>query len=343
MKVRFNAPPATGTELNGLTVKYAAAKRQLPRLRWYLLLLLVTAPLIYLVARIVMGVLWDSSPGFVSMPQVILRTPISGRVELLVHEGDSVSAGALVARTHPVTSSELTSPPIEGRPALAQFEVERASNRLAQSQAVKQLTEEQYARMGQRLAAVNRLISEGAATAAERAQAEAQLTAAKSDMLRAHAEVEDARGSLRSLKLSQSLKTEDEARRRELPIDVAASAAGTVVHFLVNNQNWVAAGSDVVLIQLQAEPEIRVFISPSDEKNARVGVHADLRFLDGQKIGATVIKIEAETARLPPERVGPLATRIQSIVAVLKPDQPLPARYRISDLPLDVRFNQTLF
>jgi multidrug efflux pump subunit AcrA (membrane-fusion protein) len=343
MKIRFNAPPAVDNELNGLTVKYAAARRQLPRLRWYLLLILVTAPLVYLIARIAMGFFWDASPGFVAIPQITLKATANGRVDFQLHEGDVTPAGGLVARIIPIAMPEPLAPQNSLDVALAKLEAEKTYNRLTLSKAAMRLAEEQYARMDQRLATVNRLVSEGAATAAERAQAEAQLSAAKSDVLRARADMEDTQSTLRRLDLTRTTPAETPTRAPEVIHDIAAPLADSVVRMLVSNQNWVAAGTDLALIQLQSEPEVRVFVSPSDERNARVGVRADLRFLDGYRMGATVVKVEAETARMPPDRVGPLATRLQSIVAVLKPDQPLPAHYKINELPLDVRFGRTWF
>ena len=65
--------------------------------------------------------------------------------------------------------------------------------------------------------------------------------------------------------------------------------------------------------------------------------------MDGGKADASVLKVDSETARTPAERVGALAARTQSIVVVLKPDLPLPAKYRISNLPLDVRFSRQWF
>jgi multidrug resistance efflux pump len=343
MKVRFNLPPAAANELNGLSVKYAAAKRQLPRLRWYLLLLLVTAPLLYLAGRILMGVLWDSSPGFVSVPQNILKTGMNGRIEVLVREGDTILAGAIVAKIRPIMAAESTPTAYFTPDAVARLDAEAAMHKISYSAASLRLAVDQHTRMMQRLEAVNRLIAEGAATAAERAQGEAQVTAAKSDLLRAQADANDAQSALRRLELNRQSTVRPTVQQPEIAVDIIAPVAGKVVHSYTISQDWVTAGSDVMLVQRQDEPEIRVFLSPLDENNARIGVRAELRFMDGGNMAATVVKIEPETARMPPDRIGPLATRMQSIVAVLKPDQPLPVKYRINDLPLDVRFNRIWF
>jgi multidrug resistance efflux pump len=341
MKVKFNAPHTVANEQNGLTVRYAAAKRQLPRLRWYLLLLLVSAPLLYLAARIIIGVLWDSSPGFVTVPQAVLRAGLSGRVEVLVHEGDTVAAGAVVAKVRPLAGNE---PALAARSATAPLlalDQAAALGRVDQSALALRLAREQQARMAQRLQVVNQLIREGAATLAERNQAEAQLAAAQSDVLRAQADAFGTQTALQRVRLEQQQPQAQPAPQAPAVVsDVLAPVGGTVIRTLALSQEWVAAGADLVQLQRQEDPEIRVFVSPADAQNARVGERAELRFLDGAKMSATVVRIEAEALRTPPERVGPLATRMQSIVAVLKPDQPLDPKHRINELPLDVRFTR---
>lgn len=343
MKIRFSTPQTVANEQNGLTVRYAAAKRQLPRLRWYLLLLLVSAPLVYLAARILVGLWWEVSPGFVDMPQSALKAGLSGRTEMLVHEGEVVSAGAIVARVYPAVAGTSIPGPVGVSPSQSLLDEAASKNRAGQSGALLRLMQEQRARMAQRLAVVNQLIREGAATLADRSQAEAQLVSAQTELLRAQADVQGADSALKRLQMDRQIAAVPLAQAPALVGEVVAPVAGKIVRSYAINQDWVAQGSDLLLLQRQDEPEIRVFINPSDERNARVGARAELRFMDGGRAGASVVKIEAQAARTPPERVGPLAARTQSIVAVLKPDQALPAKYRIADLPMDVRFERVWF
>jgi biotin carboxyl carrier protein len=268
---------------------------------------------------------------------------MNGRIDILVNLGNTVQAGAVLAKIRPIIVSE----PPPGRfvvsDAISKLNVAAAMHKISRTDASLRLATEQQTRMIQRLAVVDRLIAEGAATAAEHAQTEAQVTAAKSDLLHAQADANDAQTELQRAQLESQSVPVSKVQQSELIVDVIAPMAGTVVRAYASSQEWLATGADVVLIQGKDEPEIRVFISPSDEKNARVGAQAELHFMDGGKMPATVIKIEAEAARMPPERVGPLATRMQSIVAILKPDQSLPAKYRISELPLDVRFSRVWY
>lgn len=340
MKIKFNTPPTVANEQNGLTIRYAAAKRQLPRLRWYLLLLLVSVPLLYLAIRIIVGVLWDSSPGLVTVPQAVLRAGLSGEVEILVHDGETVAPGAVVAKVRPLAGAE----PLAANgasPSMLALDQTAAMGRLNQSALALRLAREQQARMAQRLQVVNQLIRENAATLAERSQAEAQLTAAQSDVLRAQADVFGNETALQRVRLErQQGKAQPRLQSPAVVNEVVSPVGGTIVRTYALNQNWVAAGTELLLLQRLEEPEIRVFVSPTDGRDALVGERAELRFLDGARMWGTVVRIEADAVRTPPERIGPLATRMQSIVAILKPDHPLDAKHRINELPLDVRFTR---
>ncbi len=62
MKINFDAPPTSAQETNGLEVRYAAAKRRVPRWRWYLLLAMVLVAPAYLLVRFSIAYWWVSTP-----------------------------------------------------------------------------------------------------------------------------------------------------------------------------------------------------------------------------------------------------------------------------------------
>jgi len=358
MKVRFNTPPTEAAESNGLPLRYAAAKRQVPRLRWYLLVALVTMPLLYFSSHIFFAAIWDSSPGFVVVNEVVVRAQASGVVHALLREGAAVQADAPLATLRLQSAADgmpdinrngagaggtgVNSIAVDG-PRTPQ-EIAAARARIHQADAVLPLVREQLAVAARRLASIEHLVLQGAATAAEQAQAQGQWAAAEAERLRAEADGANARMALQNLEAKAAatpLSTRPEGPNgAAMWHKLVAPTPGNQLHWLVHDGEWVAAGSDVALVYLPDEPIVRVYISPTDMPNARVGVQTELEFMDGGRIPATVVRVGTEAARIPPERVGPLATRMQSIVADLRPDAPLPTRYRINSLPLDVRFSR---
>ena len=93
MKIQFDTPPSSAQEANGLSVRYAAAKRRVPRWRWYLLLTLVLVPPAYFLARFAASYRWQTAPAIVVTEQVVVRAQHPGRVEHAVPAGEQVAAG----------------------------------------------------------------------------------------------------------------------------------------------------------------------------------------------------------------------------------------------------------
>ena len=93
MKIQFDIPPSSPQESNGLSVKYAASKRQVPRWRWYLLLAMVLTPPAYLLGRFVVSYWWETTPGLVVTEQTVLRSITPGQVVHIAGVGDRLSAG----------------------------------------------------------------------------------------------------------------------------------------------------------------------------------------------------------------------------------------------------------
>ena len=72
MKIQFDKPPGSAQENNGLSVRYAAAKRKVPRWRWYLLLAMVLTPPAYLLTRFMVAYWWETTPAIVMTEQVVV-------------------------------------------------------------------------------------------------------------------------------------------------------------------------------------------------------------------------------------------------------------------------------
>ncbi|KFI08750.1 hypothetical protein JN27_02235, partial [Massilia sp. BSC265] len=97
MKINFKQPP-TAFETNGLAVHYAPSKRNLPTWRWRVLIVLVLAPLLLFLARVVYDAVFASMPGFVAIDHSLVKTPLAGRLVHSVAQGDAVRAGDTVAQ-----------------------------------------------------------------------------------------------------------------------------------------------------------------------------------------------------------------------------------------------------
>src|SRR5581483_10755380 len=82
MKVRFVKPEAGDPERDrGLQVPYAPAKRHLARWRWYLILLVVSSPLLFFVGDFLYSSVMIEAPGFIAQEQLTVRSAGQGYVD----------------------------------------------------------------------------------------------------------------------------------------------------------------------------------------------------------------------------------------------------------------------
>lgn len=367
MKIQFDIPPGSAQEANGLPVRYAAAKRQVPRWRWYLLLAMVLAAPAYLLMRFAIAYWWETAPGFVVTEQVAVGVHTSGRVARIVAVGETVPAGQPVMVLEPPTaagapaSTALAAPLAAATdPAVAQAVAQGQAARLAGLKEAERLALQQAALHQERVRTMEGLRLQGAATRQELDGVRLQAMQAQAGVDRARAErAETAAQVARDRALAQA------ALRAQSPVPLAAPGApgtnagtgplaagaalpspdvvapfdATVVRQLVRRGEWVVPGTDVAVLQGRGAPMVHAYVLPNEARYAQVGRQASLQFMDGGRIRAEVVGVVAEAERLPAERVSPLSPRMPSIVVRLRPLEPLPAAYRIHQLPLDVRFD----
>jgi multidrug resistance efflux pump len=334
MKIKFELPPAAANQSNGLAVRYATAKRSVPRWRWNLLLAAVLLVPAYFVARVAIATWWTSAPAVVVLEPLTVKAGAAGRVESIGAAGQQVRQGEAVASVRPQPAADAERPaPARATPAAAPT----PTAQLAGARAALSLAQQQADLSRERLASIQALYADAAATAGE-------LSNARSQLLQAQAAVAHAEADLEGLHVAASrppAPAPEPARAAEASVAFAPSApvAGSVLRPLVRVGDLVAPGTDLLQLVPDRPPVVRAYVEPSQSRYAEVGHRATLRFFDGTRIGASVVAIEPEAARVPSERVSPLAPATQSILVELAPDQPLPQRYRINQLPLDVRFD----
>jgi multidrug resistance efflux pump len=335
MKIKFDLPPAAANQSNGLAVRYATAKRSVPRWRWNLLLGVVLLAPAYFLVRFAVASWWTTSPAIVVIEPVTVKAGAAGRVESVAEAGLRVDKGAALATLRPAAASDAGHEPAPA-PVKAPAQPRVHEARSAASRASLSVAERQLQLSRSRLSTMQALFDDAAATAGELANARAQVLQAEAGLAQAQAEW----NALRAEAAVPAPVAVAPARPAPPPSASAplAPVAGAVSRTFVHVGDSVTPGTDLLQLVPDRPPVVRAYVEASQSRYAELGRRATLRFLDGLRVDATVVAIEPEAARLPSDRVAPLVPATPSILVELKPDQPLPERYRINQLPLDVRF-----
>ena len=328
MKIRFDAPPGAGQDPSGLAVRYAAAKRQVPRWRWYLLLALVLAAPLYLAARFLGGLLFAQVPASVVLEQSVVRVPQAGLIEYVAAPGQALAAGAPVLRMR----ESAVSAPASQRPSMP-LPVGQARDRMLREAVA--LAERQWRLRRERLARIEALQAQGAATRPEVEAARAQALQAQADLNRARGELAEHREALAA---QAHAVVPPPAQAAVVAPVVHAAFDAQVARVYVHAGEWHPAGAEAVLLQSAGPAQVQAYLDPSQARRAQPGRRVTLRFADGHRAAAEVAEIVPHVERLPADRVSPLSPRTASVLVMLRPLEPLPARYRIHGLPLDVQF-----
>ncbi len=308
MKIRFEKPPAAPDVHNDLTVRYAAAKRQFPRIRWYLLVAAILSVPFFFIIRILLGFLTVEAPAFVMMPQAALISPVNGRVESIATPGSKVVAGETLA-------------------VISLFHVETVPSPSDQRSAedALELAEKVLVMRRSQLDEVRRLYTMGAATEADLANAQSLWLAALSQVHLAEQTLEN------HTQLPPAKATN---------IIIKSPFSGIVASQIIHPGVWVTAGSSLLTVTDEKRIWIRAYLNPQDARYAKVGTHAVLEFGDKTRVKAKVTSIGQEAFKTPKGRISPLSTPSESIILTLQPLTNFPSEYKIYNLPLTVLFSR---
>ncbi|NTV09263.1 MAG: HlyD family efflux transporter periplasmic adaptor subunit [Zoogloea sp.] len=340
MKVNFKLPPESSNASNGLHVHYDAAKRPMPKWRWRLLLVSVLLIPSYFVFDYLKLYFWKTVPAVVVMRQVVLRADVDGWIVDRGKEGSKIGARQTLLSIDMRDSGNGG-----GRRGAASGVSEKTPlsygdlrARLAVVTEALRLAERQLEIQQKRLAVMQKLRVQGAATEQELDNARFQHVQALADLNRARGDVAEVRSL--AARSGRGLPRVDEAERSPAGVlGIEAPFDAVLVKQLASPGEWVQKGRELAILQGTDAPEVHAFLSPEYSSLAKPGRSATLKFMDGGRFRAEVIGVAGEAEQLPAERVSSLMPRTPSIVVRLRPLNPLPAQYRIHYLPLDVVFD----
>ena len=138
MKVQFDKAPSSAHDSNGVDVRYGAAKRQVPKWRWRLLLGLVLLMPLYLLGRFIFAYSFETVPAVVQTEQAVLRAGVAGHVLQVAAPGDRITIGKpAVTVTPPRAGGAAAAPganptnPAAINPAAAQAPASKNANSVA--------------------------------------------------------------------------------------------------------------------------------------------------------------------------------------------------------------------
>ena len=332
MKIRFNSDKERNpTQDGGLKVLYAPGKRGAFRLRWYLILLLISSPLLWVFGRLGVGYLRVEAPAQIEVPVVELRAREAGTVaELLVKAGDHVQPGQrLLSLDNP-----------EWRLRIQQLQPGETPVSASPSSEALQLQQRAIELARQRVNQVQALLAQGAATRGELLNAQAELNTQQQVLLDLQARLRAQRSQAEGDPL-QLLREDRERQWLQSRLDglqFTASEEGRVAEVLVSVGENVGPGTLLLRLERSAEPLLLIYLEPRFAGYAEPGHPLEVRMPDGSWRSARVLQAADSARRLPAGMQKPFTVSQMGLLVPAEFEQPLPPLWRVDQLPLKVRF-----
>lgn len=351
MKFSFQKKDIDPAVVQGIRVPYAPARRKAAQWRWYLILLIVSSPLLFFLFKMAKSFVIVDAAGFVSLERVAVNSSSTGIVEtLLVKTGQDVSQGALVAR--------LFDPHLESRKTLLQSELEglvqvssptgTARRRMLRRRL--ELASRILESQNQYLSKVAFLVDQGAATVAELNLARERSNRAQMDYDQAWYENQRFKEG-RSASPPGNEGAEVEAARRRIKAEIKALGReqalleqlapfnGRVLDVFAAQGQSLSPGTPILLLGRSDRPSIVAYLAPKYARYAQNGRTATVTLPDGQKLMAKVRENANLTKRLPADLSSPIGSRDLMLLVNLELTTPLPDIQWVDGLPVSVRFH----
>jgi multidrug efflux pump subunit AcrA (membrane-fusion protein) len=336
MKVHFNSSKELHPDRdNGQQVVYGPGKRMGYKVRWYLIVALVSSPLVWLMVRLLNGWVIQDAPAQVVLNTQELRAIESGRVEELpVQVGRKVAKGEILIR--------LDNPDWRLRNRMLQTQVKADHTRPNAStiQAARLLQSKAVALQNRTVNLFRNLERRGGLASAEVLQAESKLN---QERLAQHA-LERQIEQERYQQLGTPFENEraDQERRwlgqRLQRLTHTAQSAGRVMEILVSKGENVGPGTVLMRVERPDQPLLWIYLQPHKSARAWPGRRVQVSMPDGSWRPAEILG-QADLARRMP--AGLLSSSDDNGLSLRVPARfidPLPPRWRVDQLPLTVRF-----
>ncbi len=331
------------------TVKdYGQGKRTPPKLRWFMIVGLISIPLIYLMYMLLDETVFAEFQGVVVFDTVRIRAPDAGYVEtLFVKEGEHVEKDqALLQFKSPDLDAELVY--LKQEKKRIDEQISHINNQSTESLKAhlavlendiksSQLVYEKFA---------NYYRARGHIAALELEQARKNVIAAKE----AYSQLKH---QIKQVILENDLMIEVNYKRKLEEVNnkiqraeikkqyfaIKSPAKGAVKQIDIHPGEFLPAGQDIIDIVTKNNLHVVAFIDPKEAEEIHPGISVTMTFPDNFTVKGEVVNVPNYADKTPLTFQNPLATRENKLIAIIHFQEELPKKYRVFGLPVEVTIN----
>ncbi|MDF1683439.1 MAG: HlyD family efflux transporter periplasmic adaptor subunit [Legionellaceae bacterium] len=328
------------------TVKdYGAGKRTAPKLRWFLIIGLISIPLIYLIYMLLDETVLADFQGVVVFDTANIRTPDAGYVEkLYVEEGEHVKKGQDLL--------QFKSPGVDSELAYLEKEKERIESRLASvSRKSTGALEENLVHLKKDIEKSQGVYDKFLTYYAPKGHISAlKLEDARKNVVSAKQAYAQLQHQIKQIKLENDVLMEVNYKRRIEEVNqkirqaeikkkyflIKSPAKGSVKEIAVHRGEFLPGGQEIIQIITKNNLHVVAFIDPKNSEDVHPNTTVTLTFPDNFSIKGEVVNVPSYADRTPLTFQNPLATRENKLVVIIDFKQALPEKYRLFGVPVEV-------
>ncbi|CEK10521.1 HlyD family secretion protein [Legionella hackeliae] len=328
-----------------LATNYGSGRLTPPKLRWFLLVLLISLPLLFLIGKLIKEYVFVSFSGLVVFDTFTIRAPDAGYIEsLTVRTGQQINSGAPLLH--------FKSPTLELKLQYLQKE------RLLLKSLIQQFSLENYKPFDTMLTIASQDI-QTSREVYERFKnymkngdmSELQLEEARKNFVSAQRVFSNLQKEIIDIKLRNKTTLEVSYQRKLREIDskikqleekqkyfmIRANKAGTIMQINTYNNEFVASGQRLLSIVTKENLRIMAFIEPQYLDKIYLGKKVSITFPDGESVPGKIVNTPRYAEMLPLSEINPMATRQNKLIAIIEPLTAIPKEYQVFGIPVKVR------
>ncbi|ARB92364.1 HlyD family secretion protein [Legionella longbeachae] len=333
------------TTPTGLAVKYGSGSRMTPKLRWVLLVLLLSIPLLYLFYELFTEYVLIRFPGLIVYDTVTIRAPENGYIKKLsARTGEKIIANQKLL--------QFASPLVEEKLAYLQVEKKRIielMNSLVENNS-QQIS--QALNISQQDIETSKLVYERFKNYSKNGDLiELQLEEARKNYITAVRSYVELSQKIEELSLQRATLIEVNFKRKILEIDneveqiktkmryfaLRSPDNGTIMNISTHQDEFVSAGQNLMSIVTDKNLRIVAFIEPKYAEDIYQGKKINIIFPDNEEISGFIVNTPSYAEKTPLSEINPLATRENKLLAIIKPNKVIQKKYAVFGMPVKIK------
>lgn len=345
MKINFHLDKKNKPQSeSGMRVAYGRVKRGGYRLRWYLILVIVISPLLFMIYYLLKKEVLVTAPGIVTSYPLTITVAQAAIVRFIpVNVGDEVEKGqSLMLLIDNALNKDVE---------FLQKELVALSNNNIQStdelyQKAIDSTKKSLAKVQQIQQKYDQLRKEGLVSEVDYVVMVNVSNAIDSQLRNQEIAYINAKRDRAQLILAGPVAKQYRELMKKLTVKLTkqeyltfkAPFSGRVLDLHVHEGQRVTDNAPLLTVAQNVTPDIIAFLKPKYLDYSLKGTKAKIIFPDGKKLSATVSRPVEVVSKLPPELQSPLKGQPAYLKVTLSFDQPIEKRRWIEGVEVEVRF-----